>query len=103
MFKDLRTLRPGEDCSLEETLSPFLDFLWKNVCCETPQKQKVYYWYSVPHDQLFMNALERDLRREKMGLEPTTVAVNEPALSYGWAKLEELGGELPASIGRARL
>jgi hypothetical protein len=28
--------------------------------------------FSVPHDRLFLDALERDLKREKMGLEPTT-------------------------------
>ena len=38
--------------------------------------------YSVPHDRLFLDALERDLKREKMGLEPTTVVVGEPALSF---------------------
>lgn len=29
--------------------------------------------FSVPHDRLFLDALERDLKREKMGQEPTTV------------------------------
>jgi hypothetical protein len=29
--------------------------------------------FSVPHDRLFLDALERDLKREKMGLESTTV------------------------------
>jgi len=29
--------------------------------------------FSVPHDRLFLDALERDLKREKAGLEPTTV------------------------------
>ena len=38
--------------------------------------------FSVPHDRLFLDALERDLKREKMGLEPTTVVVGEPALSF---------------------
>jgi transcription factor STE12 len=38
--------------------------------------------FSVPHDRLFLDALERDLKREKMGLEPTTQIVGEPALSF---------------------
>ena len=38
--------------------------------------------FSVPHDRLFLDALERDLKREKMGLEPTTQVVGEPALSF---------------------
>lgn len=36
----------------------------------------------MPHDRLFLDALERDLKREKMGQEPTTVIVGEPALSF---------------------
>lgn len=38
--------------------------------------------FSVPHDRLFLDALERDLKREKMGMEPTTIVVGEPALSF---------------------
>ena len=38
--------------------------------------------FSVPHDRLFLDALERDLKREKMGLDPTTHVVGEPALSF---------------------
>ena len=36
----------------------------------------------MPHDRLFLDALERDLKREKMGLEPTTAVTGEPALSF---------------------
>ena len=36
----------------------------------------------MPHDRLFLDALERDLKREKMGLEATTVARGEPSLSF---------------------
>ncbi|KAJ7745925.1 hypothetical protein DFH07DRAFT_1063097 [Mycena maculata] len=35
--------------------------------------------FSVPHDRLFLDALERDLKREKMGLGPTTQITGEPA------------------------
>lgn len=38
--------------------------------------------FSVPHDRLFLDALERDLKREKMGTEPTTVIMGEPARSF---------------------
>lgn len=62
--------------------SPFLDLLFKYQCIRTQKKQKVFYWFSVPHDRLFLDALERDLKREKMGLEPTTHVVGEPALSF---------------------
>ena len=38
--------------------------------------------FSVPHDRLFLDALERDLKREKMGQEPTTMVTGEPAMSF---------------------
>ncbi|KAF8884475.1 STE like transcription factor-domain-containing protein [Infundibulicybe gibba] len=82
VFSDLRNLKPGQDACLEEPKSPFLDLLFKYQCIRTQKKQKVFYWFSVPHDRLFLDALERDLKREKMGLEPTTHVVGEPALSF---------------------
>ncbi|KAF8624312.1 hypothetical protein AX15_005942 [Amanita polypyramis BW_CC] len=82
VFSDLRNLKPGIDACLEEPKSPFLDLLFKYQCIRTQKKQKVFYWFSVPHDRLFLDALERDLKREKMGLESTTEIVGEPALSF---------------------
>ncbi|KAL0565401.1 hypothetical protein V5O48_016623 [Marasmius crinis-equi] len=82
VFSDLRNLKPGQDACLEEPKSPFLDLLFKYQCIRTQKKQKVFYWFSVPHDRLFLDALERDLKREKMGMEATTVVVGEPALSF---------------------
>ncbi|KAI0270580.1 STE like transcription factor-domain-containing protein [Gloeopeniophorella convolvens] len=82
VFSDLRNLKPGVDASLEEPKSPFLDLLFKYQCIRTQKKQKVFYWFSVPHDRLFLDALERDLKREKMGLDATTVVTGEPALSF---------------------
>jgi len=82
VFSDLRNLKAGTDASLEEPKSAFLDFLYKNSCIRTQKKQKVFYWYSVPHDRLFLDALERDLKREKIGQETTTAAESEPALSF---------------------
>ena len=38
--------------------------------------------FSVPHDRLFLDALERDLKREKMSMEPTTQITGEPAMSF---------------------
>nr|XP_031861867.1 uncharacterized protein CI109_002696 [Kwoniella shandongensis]KAA5528939.1 hypothetical protein CI109_002696 [Kwoniella shandongensis] len=61
--------------------------------------QKVFYWFSVPHDRLFLDALERDLKREKMGLEPTTVVVGEPARSFRYdpkrSLFEQFAGKQP--------
>ncbi|KAG8835260.1 homeodomain transcription factor ste12 [Serendipita sp. 399] len=82
VFSDLRNLKPGTDACLEEPKSPFLDLLFKYQCIRTQKKQKVFYWFSVPHDRLFLDALERDLKREKMGLESTTVPRGEPGISF---------------------
>ncbi|KAF9286409.1 homeodomain transcription factor ste12 [Mortierella alpina] len=81
VFSDLRNLKPGADACLEEPKSPFLEMLYRNNCIRTQKKQKVFYWYSVPHDRLFLDAMERDLKREQVGTEPTSQAVTEPALS----------------------
>ncbi|KZT37189.1 STE-domain-containing protein [Sistotremastrum suecicum HHB10207 ss-3] len=82
VFSDLRNLKPGTDACLEEPKSPFLDLLFKYQCIRTQKKQKVFYWFSVPHDRLFLDALERDLKREKIGQEPTTAVQGEPAASF---------------------
>jgi transcription factor STE12 len=94
IFSDLRNLKSGTDATLEEPKSAFLDFLYKNNCIRTQKKQKVFYWYSVPHDRLFLDALERDLKREKMGQEATTVAVSEPALSFQYDSSQSLYEQL---------
>ncbi|CAG8521642.1 3340_t:CDS:1 [Acaulospora colombiana] len=90
VFSDLRNLKPGMDASLEEPKSEFLEMLYKNNCIRTQKKQKVFYWFSVPHDRLFLDALERDLKREKMNIEPTTVAEAEPALSFSFDSTQSL-------------
>ncbi|KAJ3719668.1 hypothetical protein DFJ43DRAFT_1042659 [Lentinula guzmanii] len=78
-----RFLLPTQEYSQSSGIqSPFLDLLFKYQCIRTQKKQKVFYWFSVPHDRLFLDALERDLKREKMGLESTTQVVGEPALSF---------------------
>jgi transcription factor STE12 len=94
IFSDLRNLKSGTDASLEEPKSAFLDFLYKNNCIRTQKKQKVFYWYSVPHDRLFLDALERDLKREKMGQEATTMAVSEPAMSFQYDSSQSLYEQL---------
>jgi transcription factor STE12 len=64
VFSDLRRLKPGLDAVLEEPKSDFLNYLYKHNCIRTQKKQKVFYWHKVPHEALFKNAMERDLRRE---------------------------------------
>ena len=54
IFSDLRNLKPLQDSTLEESRSDFLKFLYENQCIRTQKKQKVFYWFSVKHDKLFM-------------------------------------------------
>ncbi|CAG8451758.1 3528_t:CDS:2 [Ambispora leptoticha] len=98
VFSDLRNLKPGMDASLEEPKSEFLEMLYKNNCIRTQKKQKVFYWFSVPHDRLFLDALERDLKREKMAIEPTTYAVAEPALSFSFDSTQSLYDQFTKGI-----
>eukprot|EP00835_Amoeboradix_gromovi_P004080 NODE_299_length_11430_cov_0.261054.p1 type:complete len:421 gc:universal NODE_299_length_11430_cov_0.261054:6725-7987(+) len=78
IFSDLRNLKPGVDASLEEPRSGFLELMYKHNCIRTQKKQKVFFWYSVPHDRLFVDALERDLKREALGISPTTMPIHPP-------------------------
>lgn len=74
IFSDLRNLKPGFDSTLEEPKSEFLEFLFESKCIRTQKKQKVFYWFSVPHTRLFMDAVARDIKREQQGQEPTSVS-----------------------------
>ncbi|KAJ2310803.1 hypothetical protein IWW51_006552, partial [Coemansia sp. RSA 2702] len=95
VFSDLRCLKPGVDARLELPRSEFLELLYKHHCVRTQKKQKVFYWTSVPHDQLFREALERDLKREAMGIEPTTKITGDADPS----SFVVVGGvELPLSV-----
>ncbi|KIY68183.1 STE-domain-containing protein [Cylindrobasidium torrendii FP15055 ss-10] len=102
VFSDLRNLKPGVDACLEEPKSPFLDLLFKYQCIRTQKKQKVFYWFSVPHDRLFLDALERDLKREKMGMEPTTIITGEPAMSFTYDKKRSLYEQFTGSKTSSR-
>ncbi|CEP19392.1 hypothetical protein [Parasitella parasitica] len=98
IFSDLRNLKPGMDATLEEPKSEFLEMLYKNNCIRTQKKQKVFFWFSVPHDRLFLDALERDLKKEKMKLEPTSIAIAEPAKSLSLDTTLELFDQLRKSM-----
>lgn len=94
IFSDLRSLKCGTDAVLELPRSEFLEFLFKNSCLRTQKKQKVFFWFNVPHDKLMADALERDLKKEKAGQNPTTVAEREPALSFNFDESKSLYNQL---------
>ncbi|EMG45569.1 Transcription factor CPH1, partial [Candida maltosa Xu316] len=94
IFSDLRNLKCGTDAILEPPRSEFLEFLFKNSCLRTQKKQKVFFWFNVPHDKLMADALERDLKKEKLGQNPTTIAHREPALSFDYDESASLYTQL---------
>ena len=54
IFSDLRNLKCGVDAVLEPAKSDFLRFLFKNMCVKTQKKQKVFFWFNVPHDNCLL-------------------------------------------------
>ncbi|ODQ45127.1 hypothetical protein PICMEDRAFT_18699, partial [Pichia membranifaciens NRRL Y-2026] len=52
IFSDLRALKCGTHAVLENSRSQFLKFLHRNQCLRTQKKQKVFFWFSVPHNKL---------------------------------------------------
>ncbi|GME70844.1 unnamed protein product [[Candida] boidinii] len=90
IFSDLRSLKCGTDAVLENPRSDFLKFLHKNQCLRTQKKQKVFFWFNVPHDKLFADALERDLKKETSGSKGTTAAEFEPSLSFKYDSTKSL-------------
>ncbi len=94
IFSDLRNLKSGTDASLEEPKSPFLDFLYKNNCIAPRRSRRSSTGTACPTTALFLDALERDLKREKMGQEATTIAVSEPALSFQYDSSQSLYEQL---------
>lgn len=104
IFSDLRNLKAGEDAVLENPKLDFLEFLYKNSCLRTQKKQKVFYWFNVPHDKLMADALERDIKKEKMGQVPTSIALREPALLFHYEedKSRSLYEQLSAHLNLPR-
>lgn len=98
IFSDLRNLKCGVDAILEPPKSEFLEFLYKNSCLRTQKKQKVFFWFNVPHDKLMADALERDMKKEKMGHNPTTIAHKEPSLSFKYDEDKFLFNQLTEHI-----
>ncbi|CAN3374010.1 hypothetical protein DIURU_001784 [Diutina rugosa] len=103
IFSDLRNLKCGTDAILELPRSEFLEFLFKNSCLRTQKKQKVFFWFNVPHDKLMADALERDLKKEKLGHPPTTVAHAEPALSFEYDESKSLFSQLNSHMSHQQL
>lgn len=102
IFLDLRNLKCGTDAILEPPKLKFLEFLYKNSCLRTQKKQKVFFWFSVQHDKLFADALERDLKREMADQKTTTRADREPAKSFKYDDLKLLYEQLQEHIDKKK-
>ncbi|TIB71320.1 hypothetical protein E3Q24_02398 [Wallemia mellicola] len=73
---DLRNLKIGIDSVIEYNGSTLLDLLVRFGALRTLKKQKLFKWHSVPHDRMFLDALERDLKREAAGTPGTSTAID---------------------------
>lgn len=102
IFSDLRNLKCGTDAILEPPRSEFLQFLFKNSCLRTQKKQKVFFWFNVAHDKLMADALERDLKKEKLGQASTTLPIQEPAKSFKYDESSNLYTQLADHIDKQR-
>ncbi|KAL1914408.1 uncharacterized protein VTP21DRAFT_8926 [Calcarisporiella thermophila] len=104
---DLRHLQVGLSATLEETRSPLLQLLHCKGSIKTLKRQKVYFWFAVPYDRLFLDALERDIRRERRGMATTSIALAEPATRVSMdrtdARFFELRKELLGDEGASHL
>lgn len=98
IFSDLRNLKCDNDAVLEQPKSEFLDFLYRNNCVRTQKKQKIFFWFSVNHDRLFQDALERDLKKEMANKRSSTTPVRDPALSFQYDSSRTLHDQLPDII-----
>lgn len=98
IFSDLRNLKCDTDAVLEQPKSEFLDFLYRNNCVRTQKKQKIFYWFSVNHDRLFQDALERDLKKELANKRSSTTPVRDPAISFQYDSTRTLHDQLPDII-----
>lgn len=65
IFSDLRSLKVGQGCVLEEPKSEFLEYLHRNSCIRTQKKQKVFYWNAVDYRRLFCDAVDRLNKQSK--------------------------------------
>lgn len=104
VFSDLRALKTGSHAVLENSRSPFLKFLHRNQCLRTQKKQKVFFWFSVPHNKLFTDVLERDLKRELANQPATTIPVSDVFKSFSYDQsiplLEQLSSHFSSYLGK---
>lgn len=98
IFSDLRALKCGTSAVLEMPKSKFLRFLHRNQCLRTQKKQKVFFWFSVPHDRLFRDALARDLERELNGIPGATVSNTKFSRSFHYDHSKGLIPQLRSHI-----
>jgi len=99
VFSDLRSLKTNVRARLEEGKSDMLEFLHQYGCIRTKKKQRVFYWYAIPHEKLFLESLERELRRAMIDNAQSdshrvTVAVRERALSMPYDPMQKVVNQI---------
>lgn len=106
IFSDLRSSKSSVRARLEEGKSELLEFLHKHGAIRTKKKQRVFYWSAVPHDELFLDSLERELRRAVVDnhdpeSNKITIAVREPARSMSYDPLLKVAHQIPNIIAES--
>lgn len=103
IFSDLRSSKSSVRARLEEGKSELLEFLHNHGAIRTKKKQRVFIWSAVPHDELFLDSLERELRRAVVDdhnpeFNRITVAAREPARSMRYDPLLKVAHQIPSIV-----
>ncbi|KAK4330461.1 Protein STE12 [Rhodotorula toruloides] len=59
VYSDLRRLKIGRDCVLLPSQAPLLDALFRDDFIKTRKARKLFFWFSVPYDDLLRRVLDR--------------------------------------------
>ena len=64
IFSDLRKLKEDVHWRFEQSNSQLLDFMVSIGATSKAKRQKIYFWFSVPHDMILSSSVYRMIKRE---------------------------------------
>jgi hypothetical protein len=77
VFSDLRRVKKT---MLEEPHSELLNFLFFHNAVRSKKKQRLFFWDSISHDDLFIQALQKELKRESNSEVTCSLVIHPPPL-----------------------
>ena len=77
VFSDLRR---EKNTILVEPPSEILDFLFKHGAIRSKKKQRLFHWFSIIHEDLFMSALQKEFKREVTKEQTCSFIIHPPPL-----------------------